>query len=300
MKILHRVSLIMTLMLFSSTFLSADTVELKNGEVISGQFVSADQSFVKIKVGTEVHTYRTGKVASIHFETAIRRAPATAPGDENGLPGAAVPAPATTAVDLRAEAPVVQPAPPGMAARSGATDREVTLPAGTLFPVRMIDSIDTDKNQVGDHFSASLDDPVVIDGETVVPKNTIVHGRIIQAKESGKISGAPELRLELTDFALNGKQVFLRTGDYEQIGEGRGTRSAEVIGGGAALGAVIGAIAGKGKGVAIGAASGAAAGTAVQVLTKGNQIKIPAETRLSFQLDQPVKVEVKGLGTPQN
>ena len=131
---------------------------------------------------------------------------------------------------------------------------------------------------------------MVLDGETIVPKNTIVHGRIIQAKESGKISGSPEMRLELTDFTLNGRQIFLRTGEYEQTGEGRGTRSAEMIGGGAALGAVIGAIAGKGKGVAIGAASGAAAGTAVQVLTKGNQIKIPSETRLSFRLDQPVKI----------
>ncbi|MFI5173779.1 MAG: BON domain-containing protein, partial [Terriglobia bacterium] len=71
------------------------------------------------------------------------------------------------------------------------------------------------------------------------------------------------------------------------------------IGGGAALGAVIGAIAGKGKGVAIGAVSGAAAGTAVQVLTKGNQIKIPAETRLSFRLDQPVTILARDSTAPQ-
>ncbi|MBZ5535364.1 MAG: hypothetical protein LAO31_05360 [Acidobacteriia bacterium] len=290
MNILHRVSLIMTLTLLSSTLLSADTVELKNGEVIHGQFVSADPSFVKIKVGTEVRTFRTGKVTSIHFETAAEGAPAP-PGEENVASRASVPAPpATTAPEPVAQAPAVQPAPPAAATRSSVTDHEVTVPAGTLFPVRMIDSIDTDKNQVGDHFSASLDDPVVIDGESVVPKNTIVHGRIIQAKDSGKISGSPELRLELTDFILNGRQIFLRTGEYEQTGEGRGTRSAEMIGGGAAVGAVIGAIAGKGKGVAIGAASGAAAGTAVQVLTKGNQIKIPSETRLSFRLDQPVKI----------
>jgi hypothetical protein len=299
MKILHRVFLIMTLMLFSSTFLSADTVELKNGEVIHGQFVSADQSFVKIKVGTEVRTFRTGKVTSIHFETTAEAVPVP-PGDENVASRARVPAPAAAAPEPGPETPAAQPPPPAMAAKSSAMDHEVTLPAGTLFPVRMIDSIDTDKNQVGDHFSASLDDPVVIDAETVVPKNTIVHGRIIQSKESGKISGAPEMRLELTDFTLNGRQIFLRTGEYEQTGEGRGTRSAEMIGGGAALGAVIGAIAGKGKGVAIGAASGAAAGTAVQVLTKGNQIKIPAETRLSFRLDQPVNVEVAGTKTPSN
>jgi hypothetical protein len=289
MKMLHRVSLVVTLILFSSAFLFADTIELKNGEVIRGQFVSADQSFVKIKVGTEVRTFRTEKVTSIHFESETEGAPAMATRDENVASRATVPAPATTAPEPSAEAPALQP-PPGVAARAGTADYEVTLPAGTLFPVRMIDSIDTDKNQVGDHFSASLDDPVIIDGETVVPKNTIVHGHIIQARESGKISGAPELRLELTDFTVNGRQVFIRTGEYEQIGEGRGTRSAEMIGGGAALGAVIGAIAGKGKGVAIGAVSGAAAGTAVQVLTKGNQIKIPAETRLSFRLDQPLKI----------
>lgn len=279
MKTRYQVLCWLVALIFSSLALLGDTVELRNGEVVKGHFISADRAFVKIKEGEVVRTFRTEKVLSIKFASSAQPSPAKGNDQASSEPGKL----AETPVKSSAATPAPPPAP---------VVHEVAIPAGTYLAVRMIDPIDTDKNQVGDSFAASIDEPVTINDQIVIPKNTIAHGRIMQSKESGKISGAPELRLELTDVILNNHQFPLRTGEYAQTGEGRGKRSAEMIGGGAALGAVIGAIAGKGKGVAIGAASGAAAGTAVQVLTKGKQLKIPSETLLRFQLQDPVTIKL--------
>ena len=93
-------------------------------------------------------------------------------------------------------------------------------------------------------------------------------------------------------MVANGKTYPLRTSDYSEMGSSRGNRTAATVGGTAALGAIIGAIAGGGKGAAIGGVSGAAVGTGVQVITKGEVLRIPAETVLEFRLQSPLTVEV--------
>ena len=105
-----------------------------------------------------------------------------------------------------------------------------------------------------------------------------------------KIEGKTVLTLVLQQVMVNGKMVDLTTGDVSQSSGSRGAKSAKVIGGTAALGAILGAIAGGGRGAAIGAGSGAAVGTGVQVLTKGQTVKIPSETRLTFTLQQPLQL----------
>jgi outer membrane lipoprotein SlyB len=79
---------------------------------------------------------------------------------------------------------------------------------------------------------------------------------------------------------------------YSLAGSSRGKNTAEKVGGVAALGAIIGALAGGGKGAAIGAGVGAAGGGVYQGATRGKQVKIPSETKLDFQLDQPLTVTV--------
>ena len=93
--------------------------------------------------------------------------------------------------------------------------------------------------------------------------------------------------------AIDGRQYSLETVNLAQKGRegvGKNKRTAEFTGGGAALGAIIGAIAGGGKGAAIGAGSGAGAGALTQVLTKGQSVRVPVETVLTFQLEQPLRV----------
>ncbi len=93
---------------------------------------------------------------------------------------------------------------------------------------------------------------------------------------------------------IDGKDFPLISSDYNVQGKSRGADSAKKVGGGAVLGAIIGGIAGGGKGAAIGAAAGGGAGAGVQILTKGQQVKVPSETLLEFRLQQPVTVTPTG------
>jgi hypothetical protein len=104
------------------------------------------------------------------------------------------------------------------------------------------------------------------------------------------MTGQSELQLELINVTINGISYATQSGYYQQHGTSRGTRTAETVGGGAVLGALIGGILGHGKGAAIGSIAGAGAGTAVQVSTKGQQIKVPTETKLDFTLTEPFTV----------
>src|SRR3989442_403704 len=175
-------------------------------------------------------------------------------------------------------APAAPPPPP--------QPKTVEIPAGTLVTVRTIDAIDSAKNRTGEIFKTSLDAPIVMDNEVVVPAGADVYMKLVESRSAGHIAGRSELALELVRMVFQGKSYNLVSGEYRQTGASRGKRSAETIGGGSALGALIGAIAGGGKGAAIGAAVGAAGGTRVQAATEGPQIKIPSETRLEFKLHQ--------------
>ncbi len=166
----------------------------------------------------------------------------------------------------------------------------VRIPEGAVVSVRTIDAIDSSVNHTGQTFRGSLDAPIVVNDKVVVPKDSSVILKLISADSAGHISGRSELTVSLDSFTFQGKKYLVATSDVQQKGASRGKKSAAVIGGGAVLGAVIGGLAGGGKGAAIGAAAGGGAGTAVQAVTKGEQVKIPAETKLDFTLHAPVEV----------
>jgi hypothetical protein len=142
---------------------------------------------------------------------------------------------------------------------------------------------------VGQTFAASLDQPVMLDGDTVIPRGADVTVKLVDAKESGKLTGRAELALALQSIRVNGQMVDINTQTVTQESSSRGARTAKVAGGTAAVGAIIGAIAGGGKGAAIGAGAGAAAGAGSQVIMNGQRVRIPSETRLTFVLDNAVR-----------
>jgi len=166
----------------------------------------------------------------------------------------------------------------------------VTIPESTIVTVRTIDAIDSSTSSTGQMFRGSLDAPIVVGDQVVVPKGLNVTLKLVNASSAGKFKGSSELTVSLESFTYQGKTYTLSTSDVQEKGASRGKRSAAVIGGGAALGALIGGLAGGGKGAAIGAGVGAGGGTAVQAMTKGQQVKIPSETRLDFTLHAPVAV----------
>ena len=172
----------------------------------------------------------------------------------------------------------------------------VQVAAGTTITIRMIDGVDSSVNKAGEVFHASLDAPIVVGDNVVVPKGADVYVRLTSASSAGKMTGQSELKLALAKLEFQGQSYPLVSSTYSETGKSRGKDTATKIGGGAALGAIIGAIAGGGKGAAIGAAAGGGAGTVYQGATHGQQIKIASETKLDFQLEQPVTVNV----TPRN
>jgi hypothetical protein len=152
--------------------------------------------------------------------------------------------------------------------------------------VRMIDSVDSRTNHVGDRFRASLESDLIANGLTVAPKGADVYGRLAEAQQAGRIAGKPQLTLELTDITIQGRMHPIVTGEYELAGDSRTASTAKRAGGGAAVGAIIGAIAGGGKGAAIGAGVGAGAGTATNAAREAEQVNVPSETVLEFRLTQ--------------
>lgn len=202
------------------------------------------------------------------------------------MPPPQAPAQDTPAVQPTA-APAPAPAPP-----PPPQPKEVQVAAGTTVAIRMIDGVDSSVNHAGEIFHASLDAPIVVDDQVVVPKGADVYIRLVSASSAGTMTGKSELHLELIKMEFQGRSYPLVSSTYSLAGSSRGKNTAAKVGGGAVLGALIGAIAGGGKGAAIGAGVGAAGGGVYQAATKGKQVKIPSETKLDFQLDQPVTVTV--------
>jgi hypothetical protein len=130
----------------------------------------------------------------------------------------------------------------------------------------------------------------MLNGDTVIPRGADAVVKLADSKESGKLTGRTELTLDLVSVKVNGRMVDINTETVSRESSSRGARTAKVAGGTAAVGAIIGAIAGGGKGAAIGAGAGAAAGAGAEVVTKGQKVKIPSETRLTFVVDTPVRL----------
>jgi len=224
-------------------------------------------------------------------------APEPEPEPARPAPRRTSPRPAQPAAEPTRTTPPPPP-PPAASASTPAAPVEppepepvrVTIPAGTSIQVRMIDSVDSEVHRTGQTFRASLDAPILVDGDEVVPTGADVYLRLVQAKSAGRMAGRSELEMALSRMEFQGRTYTLSSTTYEEVGKSRGKDTAVKVGGGAAIGAAIGAIAGGGKGAAIGAGIGAGAGTAVQVFTKGQQVRIPSETSLEFRLEAPVDV----------
>jgi outer membrane lipoprotein SlyB len=256
----------LTMLTLAASVAWADTLELKNGSLIKGKFLGGTETEISFQVGSTVQKYNVSDVLSLKFDS--EGAPsAPAPQPQNSLPD-----------DPETEAHVeMKPA-------------YVTIPAGTRISVRTIDAIDSTRSLPGDRFQASLAEPLMLESNVIVEKDALVYGQLTQSKESGTFTGKSQLRLELTGIVVNGKMVSIVTGEYEATGKSRGASTAKRTVGGAALGAIIGAAADGGQGAAIGAGVGAGAGAGSEIITRGDQVKVPSETLIDFTLQQDVSI----------
>lgn len=238
----------------------ADTVTFRDGHSVNGSFLGGDARNIRVAVGDRVESYAIDDIVNVSF---------------GGAPVSAAP---VSAAPARREAAREASGGPALA-------------SGTVLTIRMIDSVDSQRDHVGQTFRASLDEPVLDSGgNTLIPRGADVVVKLVDDQQSGKLAGRTVLTMDLASVRVNGRDVEIDTESVTEQSGSRTARSGKVIGGTAALGAIIGALAGGGKGAAIGAGAGAGAGTAAEVATKGQRVRIPSETRLTFTLQQAVRL----------
>lgn len=256
---------ILAFMLFSiSALTAADTLILRDGTTRSGTLVSATSTTITFREGKTLHRYARSKVQSLQF------------GDNT--------APSSTSTKALTT----------KATTTATTRQPVILPAGTEIVVLTNQNIDSKTASEGQVFSADVAEPVADDsGQVVIPKGSPAE-LIISKVSAGNVTGGSELSLDLQSVKVGSQRYVVSTQDVQQQGTagiGANKRTATMVGGGAALGTLIGAVAGGGKGAAVGVLAGAAAGTGAEVLTKGKAVQVPAESKLRFRLDQPLRLD---------
>ena len=170
----------------------------------------------------------------------------------------------------------------------------VTMPVSTSIHVTLDQALASNQSRPGDHFDATVSEPIAIGDKVIIPQGTRVEGIVVDARESGRLRGRARLQLALQAIELDGKQYQIRTTASHRIGGNHKKRNLAWIGGGGGGGVLIGALAAGGKGALIGGPIGAGAGTVVAYFTGKRDIHLPAETRLTFKLAEPVTVEKKG------
>lgn len=179
--------------------------------------------------------------------------------------------------------PVPTPAP--------APAQAVTVPAGTMVTVRLGQTVGSKVSQAGQSFSATLARAIEVDGQPAIPAGAAATGTVVDAQPLGHFAGGARLALRLTSLTVNGTAEPIQTSAVVHVLKGKGKRTGIMTGGGAGIGAIIGAIAGGGKGAAIGAAAGAGAGVGAGALTGNKEIVLPAESAVTFKLQQPLQVQ---------
>jgi hypothetical protein len=173
------------------------------------------------------------------------------------------------------------------ASKAEKMSKTIVVPAGTVLTVRLGQSVGSKISQPGQAFSATVARAVVVGTETAIPDGASASGTVVDAKPLGRFKGGAVLSLKLTSVA----DLPVETSALVRTEKGKGKRTATMVGGGAGLGALIGGLAGGGKGAAIGAVAGAGAGTAGTAFTGNKDVVLPAESAVSFKLEQPLEIK---------
>jgi hypothetical protein len=171
-------------------------------------------------------------------------------------------------------------------------ERRITVPSGTLIPIRMIDSISSEQDLAGQTFRASLDGDVIVRGETVIPRRSTAFVKLVEMKAAGELTGKSEITVQLESVVVNGKRYTVESNPFLRESASQTAQTAKSAGIGAAIGAVAGAIAGGRKGALIGAGVGAGSGVAIEAASKSEHARIESETRVDFRLEAPLTITI--------
>jgi hypothetical protein len=235
---------------------SADTLIMKDGTSVSGTLVGIAAQTITFKdLRGVARRYNTKQVQTLEFDSASPRSAAV-----------------------------------GTAGVSTGRSLEM-LPTGTELAVRTVQEINSTGGAANQTFPAIVEYDVLGESNNVIVPQGSSAELVVRSITAGGATGSPEIMLDIQSITVGGRRYLVSTTDLNEqsgTGIGKNRRTAEAIGGGGVLGSILGAIAGGGKGAAIGVLAGAAGGAGVEVLTRGTEVRIPAETVLQFRLDKPV------------
>ena len=294
------------------------TVTMRDGKTLAGTVLSSSASEIQLSGDDHVtQTIPLAQVSSISYDSApattaaspaTMNAPAPVASNESApqsMPPPSAP-PQTTSAKSSNPLPYNPPSQPAPTPpqelhenhyhpqEAAITTKTFILAAGTRISVRNEETIDSKKAVEGQTFAAEVTSEVDdAEGAVVIPRGANAQIVIRSASKGGRFKGTADLVMDLSSISIDGREYSVSTVDLSEkarAGVGANKRTGEFAGGGAVFGAIVGAIAGGGKGAAIGAGSGAGAGALTQVLTRGS-IKVPAETILTFKLDESLHVK---------
>ena len=224
----------------------ADTLELSDGTILEGDFVGSSNGIIMFQTGADLEAYPEDKVVAVYLSSGVETA---------------------------------------MAANENKDLSQVTIPAGTRLIIRMTDTVDSSRHGTGHRFRGQLEGALVVDGVSVIPRNSIVHGRIANAKQGGRVAGSSELSMEFTDIMIDDQLFPIATGNLSAQTKNEAGRTI----GRTARAAAIGGLIDGSKG----ARTGAKVGAGASLLTRGGQINIPRGTILETTLSTPLTVPRK-------
>jgi len=297
MKMRRRDRIVLAFVLLVVAVCSADTIITREGASYSGNFLGAKAGAIGFTDTSGIgYTFPIGDVQSLVFtsanDTVTLRNGKVYSGKFTGSDplafkdnmGILYEFPRKDVESLVLSTAGVTPTPP---------QGSKVIPTGTAIVIRTEEKIDSANASSGQRFSAEVADAVDdLAGGVAIPAHS--KAKLLIVSESGGGAGSPYMYLDLDTVNISGKMHRVFTSELKESndkGFGKNKRTAEFLGGGAALGGLFGAILGGGQGAAIGAASGAGGGFFGQLFTRGKQVKVPAETVLHFRLERPLVLQ---------
>jgi hypothetical protein len=178
-----------------------------------------------------------------------------------------------------------------VASAQDALPAQLTLPAGSWVRIRVNQMLSSNRNQAGDPFTASLLEPIVVDGIVIARRGQTLAGRVVEAQKAGRVKGTSKLAVELTEISFaDGQQMALKSQLVEYSGGTSKGRDAAAIGSTTGVGAAIGAAAAGPIGAGIGAGAGLVASTIGVMSTRGKPTILYPESILSFRTTEPLTI----------
>jgi hypothetical protein len=224
-------------MLATGTLL-ADTIELADGSLLEGDFVGSSNGIIMFNTGEGIEAFPEDDVVGLWFSSGV----------------------------ATREAELAQSGPASV----------VSVPAGTRLVIRMSDTVDSRNHGAGHRFRGQLESAVVVDGVTVLPRGTIVHGQINSSQQSGRAVGTSSLSLSFTDVMIDDVLHPISTEGMSAQTSGEGARTVGRTARAAAIGGLIDG--------SSGARTGAKVGAGVSILTSGASVNVPRGTIVETSL----------------